>query len=196
MPNTTHFDAVSINNAGIQFKESGGTYAPGTPFGCVGSIEGEPEIRTRELKCGAKVLKTLTKTDYFTFTVQVANAPLSVVRSVFGLNTEGLKAGVWSYGERSKSKDFIFTADIIDEFEDVTKMIAFPNATNISGFRIQTIDNGADEVANLEFEFRAMADENGQFYYEAIVDDVTDEEVKEQWHTAFTTELVEAVPSP
>lgn len=191
----THFDAVSINNVGIQFK-TGTTYEEGTSFGCVGSLEGESDVTEKQLKCGNRVLKSITKVNFMTFNVTVANAPIAVVRSIFGLENEGLKTGVYSFGENSKGQDFIFTGDIVDEFEDVTKMIAFPNASNISGLKIQAIENGADEVANLEFEFRALPDADGKFYYEAVAGDVVDQAVKDQWHTAFTSTLVAEVETP
>lgn len=191
----TEFDAVTINNASIQFKD-GVTYTPGTKFGCIGSIEGETEVLTRELRCGVDVLKSVTKPTRMTLTLSAANVPIQVARDVFGLKTEGLKTGVWSYGRSSKSKDFILTADVIDEFEDVVKMIAFPNSSNTAGFRIQTIENGAEEVANIEFEFTVLSDEAGEMYYEALVPELEDATVAEQWHTAFTRTLVEAVPTP
>ncbi|MFC6038428.1 phage tail protein [Paenisporosarcina macmurdoensis] len=195
MPPVTFFDAVSINNVGIQFKE-GDTYEAGTTFGCVGSLEGESDVSEKQLKCGNQVLGSITKVNFMTFTVTAANAPLAVVRKLFGLENTGLKTGVYALGEKSKGKDFILTADIEDEFQDVTKMIAFPNASNITGLKIQAIENGADEVANLEFEFRALKDANGKFYYEAMSDEVVDSIVKEQWHTGFTPALVAEIETP
>lgn len=192
----TEFDAVSINNASIQFKEADSTYAPGTKFGCIGSIEGETEAVTKELKCGADVLKSITKPIKMTLTLSAANVPVQVARDVFGLKTDGLKPGVWSYGRTSKSKNFILTADVIDEFEDVVKMIAFPNSTNSVGFRIQTIENGAEEVANIEFEFTVIPDEAGEMYYEAMVLELEDATIATKWHTEFNRVLVEAVPVP
>lgn len=190
-----HFTPVDVNNVGIQFK-NGATYDPGTSFGCVGSLEGEPELKTKELPCGGEILASITKTVYYTIRLTAQRVPLAVLRKVFGLTNEGLKEGVYSYGSNSKSEEFRLTADVVDEFEDVTKMIAFPKASNISGFKIQNIENGAEEVASLELEFRAYKDENGKFYYEGITTEVTDATVKNQWHTAFTPELVAEVETP
>jgi len=185
------FHPVSIGNASVQFKGTNG-YEPGTSFGCIGSAEGETEISLKQLKCGATVLKELSKPAKQTLTVVLADVPVDVVRSVFGLSNEDLKPGVYAYGVNSKGKGFIFTADVLDDFEDVNKMMAWPNCSSATGFKI-SVDNGADEVANIEFELTALPDAHGQIVYEALVDEVEDETVKTQWHTAFTRELVAAV---
>lgn len=187
------FDAVSVTNASVQFKNTTtNSYEAGTSFGCIGSIEGETEVVNKALKCGADTKKQITKASKMTLKVVLASVPIAVARNVFGLSNDGLKEGVYSYGSMSKGKDFIFTADVIDEFEEITKLIAFPNASNTTGFKIQTIENGAEEVANIEFELTALPDSQGQIYYEAYEEQVTDASVKTKWHTQFTRELVEA----
>lgn len=191
----TEFDAVSIVNASLQFK-NGAAYESGTSFGCVGSIEGETESLVKALKAGADILKEITKPNKMVLKVVVANVPVPVARDVFGLSNTNLKPGVYAYGTNSRGKKFILTADVIDEFEDVTKMIAFPNCSTATGFKIQTIENGTEEVANIEFEITVLKDVAGELYYEALVPELDDETVKTQWHTQFTRALVEAVVTP
>ncbi|SFA50926.1 hypothetical protein SAMN05192569_102816 [Parageobacillus thermantarcticus] len=187
------FDAVSIKNASVQFFENG-QQQPGKKFGCVGQIEGETEIIEIVKKCEGIEVKKKSKPVKMNLTVS-AHIPVQVARDFFGLRNEDLKPGVWAYGTLSKGKSFVFTADVIDEFEDIVKLIAFPNCTNSSGFKI-AIENGADEVAMLELEFTALADSLNNFYYEALVAELEDPTVAEQWHTQFTPELVKAVPTP
>ena len=103
---------------------------------------------------------------------------VDVIRKVFGIKADGLKAGVWSYGTKSKGKSFVLTADVIDEFSDVKKMVAFSNCTSTTGFKFK-VENGADELAETELEFTALKDSNDDFYYEALVDEVDDAQVKE-----------------
>lgn len=184
------FHPVSINNAAVQYK-NGATYAPGTAFGCIGSIEGETEITTKQLKCGAIILKENSKATKSTLTVTLADVPVQVARDYFGYSNEGLKDGVYSYGTNSKGKEFIFTAEEVDDFEETTKLIAFPKCVSATGYKI-SVDNSSDEVANIEFEITALPDAHGQIVYEAFVAEVTDETIKNQWHTAFTRELVAA----
>jgi hypothetical protein len=187
------FDAVSIKNASIQFLENGVQQA-GTKFGLLGNIEGETEGIEIVKKAEGIEVKRKFKPTKMNLTAS-GHIPVKVARDFFGLKTEGLKPGVWAYGTLSKGKDFVFTADVIDEFEDIVKLIAFSNCSNTTGFKI-AIENGADEVAMLEIEFAALTDELGNFYYEALVDELADATVATQWHTKFDTALVEAVPAP
>jgi hypothetical protein len=181
------FDAVTIENASIQFLE-GGKPQPGTSFGCVGKLEGETELKEIIKKCAGIEVKKISRPQKMNMTI-TGHVPVAVVRNIFGLKADGLKPGVYAYGSKSKGTPFIFTADIVDEFEDLKKMIAFSNCTSTSGLKL-TIENGGDEVAEIELEFTAMSDKSGEFYYEAITAEVADQEVVAKWHTQFTPELV------
>jgi hypothetical protein len=187
------FDAVSIKNASVQFIDNG-THQPGTKFGCMGSIEGETEGIEIVKKCEGVEVKRKFKPNKMNLTVN-AHIPVQVARDFFGLTNADLKPGVWAYGELSKGKQFVLTADVIDEFEDVVKLIAFPNCSNNTGFKI-SIENGADEVAMLELNFTALKDSLGNLYYESFIEELDDSTVAEQWHTQFTPDLVKAVPTP
>ncbi len=187
------FDAVSITNASVQFFDSA-EQQPGTKFGCIGTIEGETEVIEIVKKEEGIEVKKKSKPVKMNLTVS-AHIPVQVARDFFGLKTEGLKTGIWSYGSLSKGKRFVLTADVVDEFEDIVKLIAFSNCTNSTGFKI-SIENGADEVAQLELEFTALADELRNFYYEAFIDEIEDEAVKTQWHTQFNPTLVQSIPTP
>jgi hypothetical protein len=186
------FDAVSIKNASIQFIKAGVQQA-GTKFGALGSIEGETEIIEIVKKVEGIEAKRKSKPVKMSMTVS-AHIPVQVARDFFGLNTTGLKPGIWAYGTLSKGTQFVFTADVIDEFEDVVKLIAFSNCSNSTGFKI-SVENGSDEVAMLELEFTALKDTLNNFYYEALVAELSDATVATQWHTQFTPTLVK-VPAP
>lgn len=186
------FDAVSIKNASIQFFKNG-VQQDGTPFGALGSIEGETEGNIITKKVEGVEAKSKFKPVKMNMTVS-AHIPVQVARDFFGLKTTGLKPGVYAYGSLSGGEKFVLTADVIDEFEDVVKMIAFSNCSNSTGFKI-SVENGADEVAMLELEFTALKDELGNFYYEAFIDEV-DQTIASTWHTKFDSTLVEAIPAP
>lgn len=187
----TEFDAVSIRNASVQFIENG-VAAEGTSFGATGSIEGETESVVIEKKSAGLTTKSVTKPQKMNLTY-AGHFPVTVLRDIFGLSNEGLKPGIYSYGQSSKGKNFILTADVVDEFEDVKKLIAFPNVSSTTGLKIQAIENGAEEVAQIEFEFTVLPDEKGNLYYEALEPELSDATVATQWHTAFTPTLVEFV---
>lgn len=187
------FDAVSIKNASVQFFD-GSEQQDGTKFGCIGSLEGETEITEVVKRCEGIEVKRKSKPVKMNMSVS-AHIPVDVARDFFGLSNDKLKPGVWSYGSLSKGKRFVFTADVIDEFEDIVKLIAFTNCSENTGFKIG-VENGADEVALLEVEFTALADNKKNFYYEALVAELSDEAIAQQWHTRFTPELVELTPTP
>lgn len=191
----TEFDATDITDASIQFKNALGTYEPGTSFGCVGTLEGEGEAYTIEKKCGQRTMKTKTKTSKLNMTL-AGHIPLAVARDIFGMTNTDLKPGIWAAGTFTKGKDFILTVTAIDEFEDNKKLIAFPNASNTVGFKIQPIEAGSEEIAMLEIEFASLPDELDYFYYEAIVAELEDPTIATTWHTAFTKTLVEKVAIP
>jgi len=44
--------------------------------------------------------------------------------------------------------------------------------------------------------FSAVADEAGQFYYEALIPELEDETVAAQWHTQFKRSLVAGTETP
>ena len=181
----TDFTPVAIKNASIQYL-SGDTQSPGVKFGCMGTLDAETEVREIVKRCeGDEEIVVIPR--YMTVTVG-AHIKKDVLRQVFGIKTEGLKAGIYSYGRNSKGKRFVFTADVIDEFEDIIELMAFPKCSNMTGLTI-SIDNDADEVAYTELEFRANADEIGNFYYEAFASEL-DAETKEDWHKEFNVALV------
>lgn len=184
MDQVINFSPVSIKNASIQplDKEQG----ENKKFGCMGTLSAETEVREKVKRCeGDEQIIVIPR--FMNVTVG-AHIRRDVIRYVFGIKTEGLKEGIHSYGLSSKGKRFIFTADVIDEFEDIVQLISFARCSNMTGLTI-SVDNDADEVPYVELGFRANADELGQFYYEAFVGEV-DEEVKTKWHTAFNAELV------
>ncbi|HFQ6441009.1 TPA: phage tail protein [Listeria monocytogenes] len=185
------FDATRVTNVGTKFSEDATSIA----FGCLGSIEGETELLELVKKCEGVETKKKTTPQKMSLTLN-GHVKVPVLRDIFGLSNEGLKAGVYSYGADSLSKPFVLTADVLDEFEAQTKLIAFSNCVAATGLKI-TVENGADEVAEVELEFTAMIDDNRKCYYEAIIselDEADNDAFVKQWHTNFTPDMVIATP--
>ncbi|GAF63645.1 hypothetical protein BTS2_0536 [Bacillus sp. TS-2] len=187
------FDAISIKNSSVQIKD-GNTIKPGEKFGSVGSISGETVMRELIKRAEGVEVRKRTKPERHDITVS-AHIYLTVMRELFGITSENLKPGIYSYGVDAKGSEFIYTADVIDEFEEVTKLIAFPNCISATGFKF-TVSNGADEVAEMELNLTAYPDEHGQLYYEALTSELAGESIAEQWHKQFTRDLVAATENP
>lgn len=187
------FAPTAIKNSSVQFREIDGTQAPGTKFGCVGSIEGETTLKELIKRCEGNEVGKKVKPEKIDLTIS-AHIPVAVVRNLFGLKTEDLKPGIYKYSQQSVGKEFVFTADVMDEFEDVVKLIAFPKAVSATGFKF-AIENGADEVAEMEVEITAYPDEQGNLYYESFVSELSDPTIAKTWHTQFNYTLVETTPS-
>ncbi|BAR81509.1 major tail protein b [Bacillus thuringiensis serovar tolworthi] len=186
MPVTTieTFDAVDIKDASVLFKGETVT----EPFGCVGSLDAETEIKTVKKTCGGTTLKQKSKPIQVNVKVS-AHLQVKVLREIFGITNKNLKEGVFSYGVDSLGKDFTFVAREVDIFDEVSRLIAFPNCTSASGF-IKSVESGAEEVAETELEITCLPDEFNQFYYEAIQSDLSAEDAK-MWMTAFNPAKVQ-----
>jgi hypothetical protein len=187
------FDAISFTNASIQFHSPDGTKQQGQKFGCVGTAEGETTLKEIIKTCEGVEVRKKVKPVKMDLTVS-AHVKVAVLRDIFGLTNEGLKPGVYVYSTKSKGKEFTFTADVIDEFEDVVKLAAFHKAVSADGFKF-TVENGADEVAEMEINITVYPDEQGHLYYEAFVAELDDQTVADTWHSQFDYTLVEAVPA-
>lgn len=188
------FDPVSVKNSHVQFKNSEGNFDTGIDFGFIGTISGETVLievikRKEGFEAGKKV-----KPQKMTLNL-TGRVYASVLRDIFGIKSDGLKPGVYSYGTDSIGKEFIFTADEIDDFEEVTKLTAYMNCRTASGLTV-SIENGASEVAEISLTLECYPDEHGQIKYEAFTSELDDTTVSQQWHSAFTRELVEVVPTP
>ncbi len=188
------FAPTAIKNSSVQFFGSGGTVTPGTKFGCVGSIEGETTLKELIKRCEGVEVRKKTKPEKIDLTIS-AHIPIQVVRDLFGLSTENLKPGVYKYSQDSKGKEFVYTADVMDEFEDVVKLIAFPKAVSATGFKF-AVENGGDEVAEMEVEITAYPDEQGNLYYEAFISELSDPTIADTWHTQFDYALVGDIATP
>lgn len=192
MPTTVveTFYPVDISNVAVKFNDA----SEAVSFGCTGVLSAETEMRVVAAKCGAETVKEASKPIKMTGTIS-GHAKVSILREVFGLSNEGLKPGIYSYGLDSKGKSFTLTADVVDDFDNVTKIIAFPLVANSSGFKF-SIDKSSDEVAPVELEFTCTPDQARKFYYEGFVDEIDDEDVIEKWRTAFDYSLVQKTMPP
>lgn len=178
------FDNVSIKK--ISFKFKGEETANATD--CNGQLDGETEMQTIEKKCGSTVVKSKAKPIGMTVKI-IAHVPVLVFRKFYGLKQdERLKPGIYSYGPDSVGTDFSLAVEVVDDFEENEKLLAFLLATSNTGLTF-TIENGADEVAALELECKVMVDELGKFYHEAIVAEL-EQDLTDAWMNKLSADVI------
>ena len=167
-------------------------FADGTGYkhmDCVGSCEEEMTVKSVTKSCRGVVTKKRSKGTGEGTLKLTAHVPWDIYTEVFGMNLDTLKEGVKAYGRNSIHAQFSAVMHVLDE-DNNEKLKAYPNCIVTTGV-VRKIENGAEEVAQLELEIGVMPDEYGNGMYEAVVDDLTDETLKTTWMTAFTPELVQ-----
>jgi hypothetical protein len=114
--------------------------------------------------------------------------PYEIYTQAYGMDLDTLIEGVKAYGQNSRHEAFAIVQDVFDE-DGVEKFKAYPNCIIQTGVA-RKIENGAEEVAEIEMEVSIMPDEYGNGVYEALASELTDETAKTNWMTAFTPDMV------
>lgn len=178
------FESVDIGTIGFKFRNSEDTIAST----CNGTLSVETEVQTVQKKCGSRVVKSVSKPTEMTITIS-AHLPVEAYRRIQGIEESAeLKPGVYAYGGSSLGEQFAMTAEIVDIFEETSKLLAFPMVSTNTGLTFE-IEAGADEVAMTEIEIKAYQDELGNWYYEAFPKEAETVD-KTQWLTNFTLNVV------
>lgn len=181
---STVFSDFELEKIGFKFKSDSAYRA----VECVGSMEEEMESKTVTKKCRGVVKKKKTRgTGNGTIKISL-HMPWDIYTQAYGMNLSSLINGVKAYGRNSVHEEFAMVGDVKDE-DGVEKFLAYPNAVLESG-TAKKIENGAEEVAEVELEIAVMPDEYGNGKYEALADDI-DDTVAESWMTSFTPALVQ-----
>lgn len=158
---------------------------------CIGSCEEEMESKVISKSCRGVVVKEIVKGTGKGTLKLTAHIAWAIYTGFYGMELDTLIKGVKAYGKNSVHKAFGATVHVTDE-DGEEKYKAYPNCIVKSGV-VRKIENGAEEVAQLELEISVNPDEYGNGLYEATAADLEDEDVKAQWMTAFTPEIVQSV---
>ena len=178
------FSEAEVRKIGIKIGEA----AKADINECVGTWEEELEVKTVVKKCRGVVSKSRTKgTGNGTIKASMHMAQ-DLFAEMYGMKQEGLKDGVIAYGTKSLHPVFCVTALVLDE-DDNEKLKAYPNCT-IQTALTRKVENGAEEIAEIELELAITPDEEGNGMYEEGVTHLTDEDLKTKWLELFTPELV------
>lgn len=179
------FSEYELKEIGLKFK-SADTYST---IECVGSCEEEMESKVITKSCRGVVRKKIVKGTGNGTLKYSMHMPYEDYVKAYGMELDTLIAGVKAYGQNSVHEEFSITEHVFDE-DGVEKFKAYPKCVCETGIA-RKIENGAEEVAEIELEVSVMPDEYGNGVYEALANDLEDESVKTTWMTAFTPDLVQ-----
>lgn len=183
------FSEYELREMGFKFKDDNAYQSAN----CVGNCEESLETKITTKKCRGVVAKmTVRGTGNGTLNVSM-HMPYEIYEKAYGMKLDTLIEGVNAYGQNSFHNAFAVVQHVFDE-DGNEKFKAYPNCIFQSGIS-RKIENGADEIAELEMEIAIMPDEHGNGMYEALASELSDETVKTTWMTAFKPELVQKANS-
>lgn len=179
------YSEFEIDKMSIKFEEK-----EAEEMNCIGSIEEELGMKKITKKCRGRVERNITKGDG-TGTLKIsAHVPYEIYTHLYGMDTEEFADEVMAYGENCVHPECLITCHVKDEDEE-GKYKAYPRAVCTSA-KASKIENGSEEVAEIELEFDLMPDANGKAMYEALEKNLN-EEIAGKWMSEFSEELIKKV---
>lgn len=177
------FSDFEIDRMNVKFADAESVIA----MNCVGSVEEEMTAKAITKKCRGVTIKNIVKgTGEGTLKVS-AHVPYDIFKDAFGMELDTLKSGVRAYGSNSRHKAFCLTLHVTDE-DGEEKYKAYPNCICAARPAVK-VENGAEEVAEVEMEITVAPDENGNGMYEALATEI-DETIVADWMDKFNPALV------
>lgn len=155
---------------------------------CVGKITIERETKTVTKKCRGVTKKRKTKpTGNGTITVSL-HIKLALYRKINAMTNNGLQPGVYGFSNtESIMPELALTARVMDEDDDVM-FLGFPRC-KVEEINSTEIENGSEEVAEVEMKLSYMPDDNGIGEYQALAAELTGNVLtKDNWMTEFSSE--------
>jgi hypothetical protein len=181
------FSEFEVDQIGFKFPSTSGsgTYQSVT---CIGSYEETMNAKVITKKCRGVVRKKIVKGTGEGSLKISAHIPYDIYTKMYGMDLTSLLDGVKGYGQNSVHPTFSLVAHVTDE-DGVEKYKAYPNCVIETG-KVSKVENGAEEVAEIELEVSVAPDEYGQGMYEALDEGLTDT-VAAAWMTSFDPDLVQ-----
>jgi hypothetical protein len=177
------FSEFEVKESTVKF--SGETTAE--KLGCVGKLGETLNAKTVSKKCEGVVVKSRTKGDgtgEISFTLHMKE---SAFKKMFGMTNDGFKTGIYAYGQNSRHKEFCYTCKVLDEDGNI-KYKAYPRCCVTSGIN-RSIENGVEEVAEIEVTAAIMPDDSGNGMYEALATEL-DATTASNWLEKFDATLI------
>ena len=159
---------------------------------CVGKITIERETKTVTKKCRGVTKKRKTKpTGNGTVKISL-HIKLALYRKINAMTSEGLQPGVFGFSNTESVMPEISVAARVKDEDDEPLFLGFPRC-KVETINTTEIENGVEEVAEVEMELAYMPDDYGIGEYQALAGELTGEEITpENWMTDFSSEAVHA----
>lgn len=157
---------------------------------CIGSIEVERETKTVTKSCRGVVKKRKTKpTGNGTITLKM-HIKLGLYRKLNAMTNEGLQPGVYAFDNTVSMPEASLTARVKDE-DDNIMFLGYPRC-KVEEIGNLSIENGAEEVAEVEMKLSYMPDDYNKGEYQALADELTGDDLNaENWMTEFSSEAAQ-----
>lgn len=179
------FSEYELREMAVKFKNSEEYVAAN----CVGSCEEELNVKIITKMCrGVVFKKTVKGAGDGKLTISM-HLPWEIFTKAYGMELTTLIDGVKAYGQNSRHESFSITQHVFDE-DNEEKFKAYPNCIIETGVA-RKIENGAEEVAEVELEVSLQPDEYGNCVYEALASELSDETLKTNWMTKFEPSMVQ-----
>lgn len=162
---------------------------------CIGKLSVERETKTVTKSCRGVVKKRKTKpTGNGTITLSL-HIKLSLYRAINNMVNEGLQPGVYAFDNTAAMPEFSIAARVKDE-DDNVMFKGFPRC-KIEEINSLQIENGAEEVAEVEMTVSYMPDDYNKGEYEALETELTGTVLNaNNWMTDFSSELAQLSSDP
>lgn len=174
------YSDFEIKETAIKFKND----EKGERIGCIGTLDETLNTRSITKKCEGIVRKYVVKGD------GTANVKFSLHMrwnhfvKALGMKFDTYKDGVYAYGENSTHEEACITGKVYDE-DGRAKLKAYPRFMITDGVA-RKIENGAEEVAEIEISGIALPDDDGNCTYEVMMEELNESD-KETFTESFMT---------
>lgn len=154
---------------------------------CVGTLSVERETKTVTKSCRGVVKKRKTKpTGNGTIELKL-HMKLALYRRINAMTNEGLQPGVYAFDNTQSMPELALTARVKDE-DDNIMFLGYPRC-KVEEINKLEIENGAEEVAEVEMKLSYMPDDFNKGEYQALEAELTGDVLNaKNWMTAFSSE--------
>lgn len=161
---------------------------------CIGSFNVERETKTVTKSCRGVVKKRKTKpTGNGTIELKL-HMKLALYRRINAMTNEGLQPGVYAFDNTQSMPELALTARVKDE-DDNIMFLGYPRC-KVEEINKLEIENGAEEVAEVEMKLSYMPDDFNKGEYQALEAELTGDVLNaENWMTAFSSETAQLTTS-